>query len=756
MNNIIQVREYNGGEIYLTNYDYNSEGSLLKITDSKQNNIEYDYDSLGRKIAMDDPDFGTISYIYDLNGNLYSQTYADGARINFRYDPLNRLVKKYTHSHTYNYTYDVLVNGTLFKEDTNNYEAYYGYDQRLRKVNETKIIDGENYTTAVDYDSSSRPKSIILPSSEIINYTYGMNALVSSILGVASVIYDEYNSPKTINYNNSIITAIYYDLSNHRITNISAGNKQNLQYLYDASGNLIAVHDGANNISYSMTYDDLHRLLTTGIVMPNMSYLNYAYRYDSINNLLSAVTPSGIVNYSYVNSPVAHSPNYIYSVQMPASTANFSISSMLKRVVLFNFGSQDRNYVNYDLKGNVISLLDKDYEYDSFNNLAKVYSVNGSNRQLIEDYSYDGNGKRIKKSIYGVNGTNTTTHYVGDLFVQNINDTGRYNETYYKLGMRVLGQKNSNGEVYYVHEDNLGSVDTLTNSSGDKVEKNIYEPFGKLIEGGAKSRYSYTGKEDDGKTGLYYYGARYYSPEFYRFTQPDSVLANIYDSQQLNRYAYARNNPYKYIDPTGNIPIIPLVIWAGFALWDAYDFYKNPTKANGAWLASNFIGAGAFSKAWKGAKAGMKTFDKLNDIRKLNTVKNGFSKTNDVGKVFLKDNTKDAIKKIPINKLYGHETNNPKNLFRAGAKTHHNNPIQVVRIGEEYMISDGVGRSMRAMKSGEKYVNAKMIGEYNDAQELNYLAKIKGRDGDVARLDKYWWENLVTKIDDVERWRKLN
>jgi hypothetical protein len=39
------------------------------------------------------------------------------------------------------------------------------------------------------------------------------------------------------------------------------------------------------------------------------------------------------------------------------------------------------------------------------------------------------------------------------------------------------------------------------------------------------------------------------------FTQPDSVISNVYDPQSLNRYSFERDNPYKYVDENGEIPL---------------------------------------------------------------------------------------------------------------------------------------------------------------------------------------------------------
>jgi RHS repeat-associated protein len=66
-------------------------------------------------------------------------------------------------------------------------------------------------------------------------------------------------------------------------------------------------------------------------------------------------------------------------------------------------------------------------------------------------------------------------------------------------------------------------------------------------------RQQFAGYERDSETGLDFAGARYFSAVQGRFTSADNFLndTQAVDPSSWNLYAYVRNNPLRYTDPTG-------------------------------------------------------------------------------------------------------------------------------------------------------------------------------------------------------------
>lgn len=121
--------------------------------------------------------------------------------------------------------------------------------------------------------------------------------------------------------------------------------------------------------------------------------------------------------------------------------------------------------------------------------------------------------------------------------------------------------------VTYYHNDALGSPVAATDASGAVVWREAYKPFGSRIKREATDGNTlwYTGQEEDPDIGLMYYGARWYDPEIGRFMAVDPVGFDPQNVQSFNRYAYANNNPYRYVDPDGRSPFAVPVIPGAFA-----------------------------------------------------------------------------------------------------------------------------------------------------------------------------------------------
>jgi len=110
-------------------------------------------------------------------------------------------------------------------------------------------------------------------------------------------------------------------------------------------------------------------------------------------------------------------------------------------------------------------------------------------------------------------------------------------------------------EVFYYHLDAVGSVRAITDATGQVVELRDFLPFGEAWPSSAVSNdpRQFTAQEHDAATGFDYFGARYYATLNGRFTRADDPgYADPFDPQSLNLYAYAYNNPLRFVDPTGH------------------------------------------------------------------------------------------------------------------------------------------------------------------------------------------------------------
>jgi len=104
--------------------------------------------------------------------------------------------------------------------------------------------------------------------------------------------------------------------------------------------------------------------------------------------------------------------------------------------------------------------------------------------------------------------------------------------------------------VTFIHTDGLGSPVARSDGVGKIISRTRYEPYGHVASG-AMPTIGFTGHVNDADTGLTYMQQRYYDPVAGRFLSVDPMVTDANSGGSFNRYAYAINNPYRYIDPDG-------------------------------------------------------------------------------------------------------------------------------------------------------------------------------------------------------------
>ena len=120
--------------------------------------------------------------------------------------------------------------------------------------------------------------------------------------------------------------------------------------------------------------------------------------------------------------------------------------------------------------------------------------------------------------------------------------------------------------VTYYHHDLAGSPMVATDANGSVVWKEAYRPYGERVSNPlaeAGNAIGFAGRPYDAATGLSYLGGRYYDPGVGRFIAVDSATPKPEGVHGINRYSYANNNPYRFVDPDGLSPLD-----LGFLAWD--------------------------------------------------------------------------------------------------------------------------------------------------------------------------------------------
>lgn len=171
--------------------------------------------------------------------------------------------------------------------------------------------------------------------------------------------------------------------------------------------------------------------------------------------------------------------------------------------------------------------------------------------------------------------------------------------------------------VYYLHQDHLGSTLVVTDDTGSEVSRVQYEPYGEIYQAGSSGtdhfRPKFTGKELDEGIGLYYFGARYYDPSTGRFISADrSVGADVPSGLAFNRYAYAKNNPITYTDPSGHFVAFFVAMIVGFVVGALIagtqgKIFTDPSHAFDRWSWSRALFGGWIGMITAGITFGLGT-----------------------------------------------------------------------------------------------------------------------------------------------------
>ena len=606
-------------------YKYDAAGNLLGTTDAKGNVVAMLYDAAGNKIYMHDPDLGVWHYQYNAAGQLIKQWsgtegFDRSKHATYKtYDVLGRLTKEMSYNHieynsdnddfSYNqttYVYGDTGAGTgsrgklvqtvstshMLGGATQTQTITRQYDRLGRVVAVLTNIAGRgDYLMRTSYDAFSRPSIITYPNGYEVTYHY-TDGILDSVQGSDGKLHYQVNQLSAFGkvveatFGNGVKRVVGYDSAGYIGTILSGqngtyltGTVQQLHYSYDAMGNVLSRLDNSIEGHYleeKFRYDGMNRLSGYSVktdIEKRAFATSCSYQYDRLGNI---TYKSGYGEYVYY----ADKPHAVKSVGK-------------------------RSY-RYDAVGNMTY---RNGDTITYNPLNKPATLSNHLNNATVTFTYGAGQQRyMKQTSEGV-----YTFYLGKSYEEQVENNTEKQICYITLGGKTIGthteikntnyppdDPNYNTSEYnrYFHTDALGSITAVTDDTGTVVERRSYEPFGKIraMDYGLESDHrivpantvtetarAYTGHEQIKEIdGLIHMNARVYDSDIGRFLSADTIIQDPFDSQAYNRYSYVRNNPLKYIDPSGHS-------WLSKMWKKAKRWFKKHARAIGAIIAAAVV-----------------------------------------------------------------------------------------------------------------------------------------------------------------------
>ena len=572
----------------VTCYEYDANGNLTSVIDARGSQTKFVHDSKDRLAESIDPLLSKDVFEYDGNGNLILATDRKGQRLVFEYDDVNRLEQK-------------ILPGSLITS--------YGYDDFFTD-DVTSVVDPDSSLT-MTYDDVGRLETVSTAGSPnqpdvTISYTQDKNGnrLTSTDPeGTTRYEYDSLNRlTKLVDRTNVApnatcddlgVICFQYDALSRR-TELALPNGATTTYAYDDASRLLCM---VNQLTAGST-----RCTQPTPVCEDLLGLDpiscFAYGYDDVGNRTSlsqersAISVTSFLTYAYddlyrltqATNPLPSLPDETFDLDPVGNRlrrdgktedATYDAANRLD-------GDQQFCY-EHDANGNQTQKRAKvagactgeitTYTYDAEDQLTQI-DLPGP---VVSEYRYDGLGRRIEKDVDGAiiryvyDNEDLLLEYDGTNTLQ-----GRYTHgpgvdepLIMERDLDKSSTFESETERFFYHTDGLGSITELTDDAGAVRQAYVYDSFGRIVRvfcdpstftGFETARaalgdpgmcltspYTYTGREVDLESGLYFYRARYYDPQIGRFLQEDPV--GLFGGSNL--YAYVKNNPIKSVDPSG-------------------------------------------------------------------------------------------------------------------------------------------------------------------------------------------------------------